>query len=132
MATLDVDVISRGYNDAPLSDAGHDQSYSDSATCTSTAYGYTCDDCSTVVFVLDGTGSTDGDGDTLIYRWTTSSSYGSISGEDTDVASLTVSGIPATYGATTTETLQVDLEVRDCEGEISTDTVTITYECTGT
>jgi|GEM_PF-749271 len=132
MATLDVEVLSRGYNSAPVADAGHDQSYSDSAACTSTAYGYTCNDCSTVVFVLDGTSTTDADGDDLIYSWTSPSAYASLSNEDSDVASLTVSGVPATYGTTTTESIDVDLEVRDCEGEISTDTVTITYECTGT
>ena len=132
MATVDVEVISRGYNSAPTADAGHDQSYGDSATCTSTAYGYACNDCSTVVFVLDGTGSTDADGDDLIYAWTTPSAYATLSNDDTDVATLAVSGVPATYGTTTTETIDVDLEVRDCEGEIATDTVTITFECTGT
>jgi hypothetical protein len=132
MATVDVAIISRGYNDAPTADAGHDQSYSDTAACTATAYGYTCDDCSTVLLILDGTGSSDADGDDLIYSWTTPSSVASITSEDSDVATLTVSGVPATYGTTSTETIQVDLEVRDCEGEIDTDTVTFTYECTGT
>ena len=85
-----------------------------------------------MVFVLDGTGSTDLDGDDLVYSWTTPSAYASLSNEDTNLPALTIKGVPATYGSTTTETVVVDLEVRDCEGEIVTDTVTITFECTGT
>jgi hypothetical protein len=131
--TVAVDVEYRGYNHAPVANAGSDSSYSDTAACTASGYGYTCDDCSTVVFGLNGTGTTDADGDPLVYSWTITSgdTYASLTNEDTASASLVVSGIPAEYGSTSTETIEVQLEVTDCEGESSTDTVTVAYDCTG-
>ena len=131
LETLDVEATYRGYNDAPVADAGTDSSYSETVTCTATGYGYVCDSCSTVVFSLDGTGSSDGDGDDLSYEWSTTSSYASLSDSTDDSPSLTVSGIETEYGSTTTEVITVELTVTDCEGESSTDEVEITVECEG-
>ena len=133
LATMDVEVIWRGYNSAPTADAGTGASYSDSAPCTATGYGYLCDDCSTVVFALDGSGSADADGDSLAYAWTISSgaSYASLGNDDTATPSLVVSGVPATFGSTLTETIEVELEVSDCDGDSATDTVQVVFECTG-
>ena len=133
LATVDADVIWRGYNSAPTADAGTDASYSDTASCGATGYGHTCDDCSTVVFALDGSASSDADADDLIWEWTitSGSSYATLTNEDTGTPSLVVSGVPATYGTTTTEVIEIQLEVLDCEGDSTTDTVDVTFECTG-
>jgi len=133
LGTVEADVLWRGYNNAPEADAGSDAAYVDSVTCTATGYGYLCDDCATVVFALDGSASSDDDGDAISYEWTVTSgsTYGSLINDDTATPSLVVSGVPATYGTTATETIEVEMLVSDCEGESDTDTVEISFECTG-
>jgi hypothetical protein len=133
LETLDVEVVWRGYNSAPTADAGTGASYSDSAPCVATGYGYLCDSCSTVVFALNGAGSADADGDSLVYGWTISSgsSYASLINGDTATPSLVVAGVPATFGTTITETIGITLEVSDCDGETATDSVQVVFECTG-
>ena len=133
MDTLTLSVLYRGYNTAPVADAGTDNSYTDTVKCAATGYSYVCDDCATVVFALDGSGSADDDGDDLNYSWTITSgdSYASLTDEDTESPSLVVSGVPATFGSTDTQTIEVELEVDDCEGELDSDTVEIVFECTG-
>ena len=44
---------------------------------------------------------------------------------------VAVSGLPATHGTTTTTTIDVAVEVTDCVGSTDTDTLTLTFECTG-
>ncbi len=134
MDTVSVSVAARGFtNHAPTANAGPDGSYDATGECTATGYGYLCGDCTTVVFTLDGTGSDDADGDTIIYEWTILSgdTYATLQDEDTDTPSLVVSGVPATYGKTDTQTIEVEVYVRDCEGDGDTDTVIVTYDCTG-
>ena len=133
MDTLTLSVTYRGYNIAPVADAGSDSSYADTATCSGSGYAYSCPKCATVVFAMDGGGSWDGDGDALSYAWTVTSgsSYASLSDDDTDAPTLVVSGVPATFGATLSTTIELELLVEDCEGEQDSDTVEIVFECTG-
>ncbi len=133
MDSIIVRVLDRGYNSPPTAEAGGSPSYSDSVTCTTTAYGTKCDDCSTVVFALNGGASSDPDGDPLAYRWTViaGDSYASLSSADSATPSLVVSGVPATYGTVTTELIEVEPQVEDREGEADSDTLTVTFACEG-
>ena len=106
---LDVAVVSRGWNTDPVADAGSDSGYSESVSCSFSGYTYVCDTCSTVVFALDGSGSSDDDGDTLRYSWSTSSSHATISDPSAPTTSMTISGIETEYGSVTTETITIEL-----------------------
>ena len=129
---VSVEVSARsGINTAPVADAGADASAADTATCTTTGYTLTCETCATMAFTLDGSGSTDADGDALRYTWSTASTEGTISDPTGDSTTLVLSGVETTTGTTTTTIIEVELEVQDCDGDISTDTVELTYTCTG-
>jgi hypothetical protein len=133
-ASTTATVSRRPRNTAPVAVAGTDQSYDSYVTCNSYSYGtrYTCSNCSDYEFTLDGTGSTDGDGDDLSYSWTVlSGSYISLSSNSGSSVTATVSGVPATYGSTNPATAEIQLTVTDCMGEVSTDTVVVTLNCTG-
>ncbi|MCP4803711.1 MAG: hypothetical protein GY913_14940 [Proteobacteria bacterium] len=135
--TLTVTVTSASSNTVPVADAGEDDSDSDSVTCQSWSYGatYVCDDCADVDFELDGTGSSDAESDDwLTYAWsvTSGSSYGTLDDSTSSTPTLTVSGVEATYGSTNSQEIEASLTVTDCFGASSAaDTVTLTYDCTG-
>ena len=44
---------------------------------------------------------------------------------------MTFSGVEAEYGSTEAAEVEVQLEVTDCMGATDTDTVLLTYNCTG-
>jgi hypothetical protein len=92
-----------------------------------------CDDCPDTDFTIDGSRSGDVDDLDVTYAWTitSGSSYGTLS--DTTIASptLTMSNLVCTYGSTTTYTVELALTLTDCPGASATDTVTVTYACTG-
>ena len=119
-----------------MANAGEDDSYDETIDCTPISYGvsYDCDDCSDYDFQLDGTSSYDPDGDWFgepSWSIVSGSSSASITDEDTWEPTVTVSGGAATYGATNSTVVEVELTVVDCMGPTATDTVTLTYECSG-
>ncbi|MCH7967527.1 MAG: hypothetical protein IIB02_08980, partial [Thaumarchaeota archaeon] len=87
-------------NNAPIANAGSDTPLTHPNT-----------------LLLDGSGSSDPDGDTLTYSWVIQSGLGSLSNENTVAPTYT------TAGATTAI---IVLTVTDDTGKSSTDTVTIT------
>ncbi|MCB9793298.1 MAG: lamin tail domain-containing protein [Alphaproteobacteria bacterium] len=134
---VSVDITSQTTNIDPVADAGDDQTYSESSTCQSWSYGayYTCADCGSNDFTLDAMDSYDANSsDHMTYSWsvTSNSSYASLSDATDPSATVTVSGVGATYGSTNTVTVTMSLQVTDCYGATSTaDTVDLNYECTG-
>lgn len=128
-------ITERPYNTDPVADAGPDQSYSEAATCWPVSYGvyYTCSDCGDHEFTLDGTSSSDADGDWVSYSWaiTGNASYASIVDEETDAPTVTVTGVPTTYGSSNSVTVEVTLTVTDCMGAEDSDTVDLAYTCKG-
>jgi hypothetical protein len=130
-----ITITERPYNNDPVADAGPDQAYSEAATCWPVSYGayYTCSDCGDHEFILDGTNSGDMDGDWFTYYWTITgnASYASIVDEDTDAPTVTVTGVPTTYGSSNTVTVEVTLTITDCMGAEASDTVDLTYTCKG-
>ncbi len=131
--TLLVTITDRGTNSAPVASAGDDQSYSYTQTCALTGYSYTCDDCPDYDFTMDGSGSSDVDDLDLTYSWsiTSGSSYGSLDDSTAESPTLTMTGLTCTYGSTTTYTMELQVTVTDCPGDSSSDTVSVTYSCTG-
>jgi hypothetical protein len=132
--SVSVTVGTRPTNTDPVAYAGADQSSSASVTCNSISYGtaWSCDDCDSADFTLDASGSTDADSDDLTYAWSiTSGSYGTLSGSTGSSVTLTVSGVPATYGTTLDDTTVINVVVTDCMGASSSDDVSVTYSCTG-
>jgi len=133
--SVSVSITTRSTNSAPVANAGADQSYGATSTCSAVAYTttYTCDDCDSYTYTLSGAGSTDADSDDLTYAWSIISggTYATLSSATGESTTLTVSGVPATYGSTDTETVLVNLLATDCMGALSPDTVQVTYTCTG-
>ncbi len=129
--TVFVTITARATNTAPVADAGSDAILTETVTCTLDGYGYKCDDCSAQTYTLDSSATYDDDDEALDYLWSVTSGSATLSDEYAANPSATLEGPTCTYGATTTETFEFELEVTDCFGDVSTDTVTITYECTG-
>lgn len=134
--SVTVSITDRETNESPVANAGSDATTSGTGTCTAVGYTttYTCTDCADARFTLDGTLSSDPDGDELEYSWavTSGSSYGSVeSAGDTSAPVILFSGAPASHSATTNTDVTVTLTVSDCFGATSTDDVMLTYACTG-
>ena len=135
--TLTLTITERPSNTDPDANAGEDATYSEDSTCVSISYGvsYDCDDCASHDFNLDGSASTDPDGDWLDDpTWlivSDTSTGATITDDDTWEPTVTVPGPTATYGSTTSYEVQVELSVTDCMGATASDTVVLTHECTG-
>jgi len=134
-AHVSVVVSERPDNENPTPDAGADETATATGDCYPVSYGvsYTCFACAETSVILNGTGS-DPDGDeTTNPQWSllTSSSYVTLSNEETWSASVSIDGVTPTYGETTEIEIQVQLQVEDCMGATGTDTVDITYQCSG-
>jgi hypothetical protein len=56
---------------------------------------------------------------------------GSLSATSGSSVTLTFSSASATYGSSTNNVISVEVTATDCQGLTSTDTVDITYTCTG-
>ena len=94
--------VGGGGNKAPIADAGSDQTPNISTLVT-----------------LDGSASSDPDGDDLTFSWVETTSTGvSITNANTDSPTFTTLGTPETY--------TFELTVSDPKGKFDTDTVTIT------
>lgn len=132
--TVTATIGTRNYNTPPVANAGSDNAYSSYVTCTSYSYGarHTCANCSDYDFTVDGSGSSDADGDDLTYTWNQlSGTYASVYASSGSSATIRFSGMPATYGSTLTDTATIELTVTDCMGAQSVAVVNLTHSCTG-
>ncbi len=127
-------VDERLFNTDPVSDAGSTETYSGEIACQAFSYGeyYVCEDCADYDHELDGSGSSDPDGDELTYLWAVLSGDGTLANETTSTPTLTQTGPATEYGETESESVEVELTVTDCMAASNTSTVTVYYECTGT
>jgi hypothetical protein len=105
--------------------------------CSRVSYGsseWTCDDCTDYNFDLDGSASNDPDGDVLddpSWSITAGSTYASITSEDSWTPRVTMSGVAGNWGSPNMESATIELTVTDCMGAEATDSVMVSYSCTG-
>ncbi len=130
--TMSVAILARARNAVPVADAGPNQASALASSCTVDGYGYDCADCSDASFTLAGSATDDDDAE-LSYAWsvTSGSSHASLTDPGDGSGTVTVGGVSATYGSTTTQAVVLQLTVTDCIGDTDTDTVTLTVQCTG-
>jgi predicted RNA-binding Zn-ribbon protein involved in translation (DUF1610 family) len=129
--TLGVTVTTRSTNTAPVADAGGDTTVTTTSLCTSDGYSYVCDVCGYEGVVVDASVSTDVDGEPLSYLWSVVSGDVGFDDDTSAAPTLTLVGSDGEYGATISDSFELSVQVTDCIGYASSDTVTITLECTG-
>jgi hypothetical protein len=117
-------------NTSPYANAGEDVEVNTDADCETASYVWTCGDCPAETFDLDGSGSYDDDGDDLSFTWSESTGTVSFSNTWGPITEATIEEQVATYGVDSTMTLDINLEVADCQAT-DNDTITVSYTCTG-
>lgn len=116
----------------PVANAGDDQSIDSDSTCDLVSYGvHECEPCEVDAVELDGTISSDPDGDDLTYEWLDATGELFIHTPYGPFTQVSVPEVTPTLGSTTTDSWEVTLSVSDCMYS-DNDTVTISYACTGT
>ena len=117
-------------NHTPSTNACDDQTAEAESECTTQDYVFDCDPCAPQKFELDGTASSDADGDDLAYQWTDTNNEITYGGQYLAWTEAFTPPAEAEYGTANTSNYEVTLSVADCE-DIATDTVTLTVLCTG-
>lgn len=136
--TLEVDVASRTSNNTPVADGGPHQTFEETADCKPKSSSYECSPCDDKEFLVDGTGSSDLDGDSMTYFWNISSGTGRVYNPWTPTTTVILSGSTPTYDTSESEfvsatnTVFLDLVVTDCMGAVSpVNTIALAYTCLG-
>ncbi|MEC8193497.1 MAG: REJ domain-containing protein [Myxococcota bacterium] len=119
-----------GENNSPTANAGGDQTVTVVGGCSYEGYSLVCEPCAELLYAVDGSGSTDPDGDTLQYEWTDLTGDLDLSGTTTSAINILFPERPATLYSTYTETHELELHVNDCSLS-DHDRVTLTYTCRG-
>lgn len=119
-------------NSLPIANAGEDQTINKETECETASYVFTCEDCPSDDVEVDATASDDPvDGDNISFLWSDPSRQLSIENVTSPVTTIIAPGFASEYGVVTTRVWDVTLSVSDC-ADTATDTVRITYNCTGT
>jgi hypothetical protein len=100
------------------------------ANCSTSSYVWTCEDCPAISYPLDGTGSSDPDGDTLNYNWSVEDDALEWTSSTSAVANVLLPATPAEYDVDTTVEYDFTLSVNDCSLD-DTDQMTLTHICRG-
>ena len=111
-------------NIRPIANAGDSVDIEATANCQATSYSSECADCAPYTVMLDGSASTDLDGDQLNFSWTEASGVLNIANPQ---AALTPAVIP-TQVVNANLSFEVSLTVSDCERS-DDDTTFINYTC---
>lgn len=111
-------------NTRPIANAGDSVDIEASANCQATSYSSECADCTPYTVMLDGSASSDLDGDQLDFSWTEPTGVLSIANPQ---AALTPANIP-TQVINANLSFEVTLTVSDCE-QSDDDRTTVNYTC---
>lgn len=118
-------------NNPPVANAGEDETIDETTECETASYEWTCEDCEAVEFDLDGSASDDSlDGDELDFLWTEATDELTFASAYSAITTATTPSFASEYGTAVTRSWEVQLAVSDC-ADSDTDTVTLTYSCTG-
>jgi hypothetical protein len=111
-------------NVRPIANAGDSVDIEATANCQSTSYSAECADCAPFIVMLDGSASSDFNGDMLNFSWSEPTGVMSIANPQ---AALTPATIP-TQVVNANLSFEVTLTVSDCE-QSDDDKTTINYSC---
>ncbi|MDP6935474.1 MAG: hypothetical protein QGG40_21310, partial [Myxococcota bacterium] len=123
-------IASDAENTAPIANAGEDYSVTSSVDCVSSSYEWTCPDCEEESLEVDGSGSYDPDGGVVTFFWSDEAENVTFDTPHSAITSATIGEQAAEYGVDNELEFEISLSVSDCL-ETSTDTVTISYTCSG-
>ena len=126
---LVIDVVTDPTNQDPVANAGSDVSASSSVSPSYNYYSYVCPNCSSQTVSLNGSASSDPDGNPIEYQWTVISGNASVSSPTSATTNASLNGGSVSYNSTSTWTYTFQLQVTDCELASSTDIVNGTYSC---
>ncbi len=116
-------------NGAPVAVAGDDVSVSGSVSAYYSNYQWNCPTCPGQTANLDGSGSSDPDGNDLTYLWSAVSGSVNFSDSTAETTNATLNGGSVSYNSSTTFNYTIELEVTDCELVSASDTLTAEYTC---
>ncbi len=119
-----------GENNSPTANAGGDQTVLVEAVCSTSSYVFTCEDCPETLYTLDGSSSSDPDGDTLQYEWSELSGTLEFTGTTRPVTNIVFPSSAAEHEVNLTTEYDVQLDVNDCTLS-DDDRITLTYTCRG-
>lgn len=118
-------------NSSPTANAGGDLTVEVIGDCeVSTGYTYICEDCPATTVELDGSGSSDPDGDTLNFSWSESTGVLGFSSTTLALVQVELPAMTAEYEEDNTVTYDIQLDVADCSLD-DEDRITLTHICTG-
>ena len=123
-------VSAEGENNSPTANAGGDQTVIVEANCSTSSYVWTCEQCPATTKSLDGTGSSDTDGDTLTYSWSEDSDTLTWSSNSAPVGIVELPPQDAEYEVDLSTEYDIELSVNDCTLS-DTDSITLTHICRG-
>ncbi len=140
---FDIDVAVRPTNGAPIPVADDSGWYSGYAPCTYSGGHWWCEDCDAIEVTIDGSASTDPDGDPLHFYWENLYDPDRAGWEDyrraeiddptAEIVTVRLEDASAVYGDPTPSQYEFMLTVTDCMGEAValSASVGIVYSCTG-
>ncbi|MDP2312302.1 MAG: hypothetical protein Q8P41_05310 [Pseudomonadota bacterium] len=118
-------------NNAPIANAGADQTINVTTECDTASYIFTCEDCPAEDVELDGSASDDPvDGDDVDFLWTDPTGELTIASRYAPVTEVLTPAFASSYNVSLVRTWEVSLAVSDC-ADTDTDSVNVTYTCTG-
>lgn len=140
---FDIEVTVRPTNSAPTPLADDNGWYNGFAPCTPSGSNWWCEQCEDLEVVIDGSASTDPDGDPLSFSWENLYDPDHAGWEDykraeiddptAEVVTATLKGASAVYDEDTRHQYEFMLTVTDCMGEAASlsNSVGIVYNCRG-
>ncbi len=119
-----------GDNVEPVAFAGYNQSTELSSPCVLSSGTWICEPCPPVTFTVDGSSSTDDNGDPLSYLWWHNDEVAVIHDPTLAVTAITTPSVEAVEGSYTVEQWTLSFAAADCS-LYDVDTVKLTVSCIG-